>query len=116
MKGLWAGGEACFAGACYQLPPARTGPRPAQRPHPPLWVTGNSAVAIDRAACLGDGWHAIDLTPDELAPCVHHLRASLAVHGPPADVVTVSLRKGGLVGGAAARPLYGDRDAIRRGL
>ena len=31
-------------------------PRPAQRPHPPLWVGGNSRQAMRRAVELADGW------------------------------------------------------------
>lgn len=31
-------------------------PPPAQRPHPPIWIGGNSAAARRRAARIGDGW------------------------------------------------------------
>jgi probable F420-dependent oxidoreductase len=31
-------------------------PRPLQKPHPPVWVGGNSQRAIRRAVELGDGW------------------------------------------------------------
>jgi probable F420-dependent oxidoreductase len=31
-------------------------PRPAQKPHPPIWVGGNSQRAIRRAVEQGDGW------------------------------------------------------------
>ena len=31
-------------------------PRPAQQPHPPIWIGGNSTRAIRRAVELGDGW------------------------------------------------------------
>ena len=31
-------------------------PRPVQRPHPKIWVGGNSRRAIRRAVELGDGW------------------------------------------------------------
>jgi probable F420-dependent oxidoreductase len=31
-------------------------PRPLQRPHPPIWVGGNSKQAIRRAVERGDGW------------------------------------------------------------
>jgi probable F420-dependent oxidoreductase len=31
-------------------------PRPSQRPHPPIWVGGNSRAAIRRAVEHGDGW------------------------------------------------------------
>jgi probable F420-dependent oxidoreductase len=117
-KALWSGGEARFAGQTYQLPRVRTGPQPAQRPHPPLWIAGNSHAAIDRAARLGDGWHAIDLTPVELRPMVELLRERVTAHGRPPNAVTVSLRKGVLVraGASDSRPLYGDPDAIRRDL
>jgi probable F420-dependent oxidoreductase len=118
-KALWSGAEARFDGETYHMPLVRTGPTPAQRPHPPLWIAGNSRAAIERAARTGDGWHAIDLTPSELAPLVVHLRERLAAHSRPADAVTVSLRKGVLVRNQTPtepRPLYGDRDAIRRDL
>lgn len=118
-KAIWSGDEAQFDGRHYQLRPVRSGPRPAQRPHPPLWIAGNSHAAIERAARLGDGWHAIDLSPEELAPLVALLRARVAAHGRKPGAVTVSLRKGVLVRDAppaAPRPLYGDRAAIQRDL
>jgi probable F420-dependent oxidoreductase len=117
LKALWAGGEARFTGRHYRLPPVRTGPPPAQRPHPPLWIAGNSPRALERAARLGDGWHAIDLSPAELAPQVRALRARVAAHGRAPGAVCVSLRKGVLVrDGAGERPLYGDRASIQHDL
>jgi alkanesulfonate monooxygenase SsuD/methylene tetrahydromethanopterin reductase-like flavin-dependent oxidoreductase (luciferase family) len=81
-KALWAGGEARFDGETYRLPPVRTGPRPKQSPHPPLWISGNSKRGIERAARIGDGWHGIDLSPDELArsPRSEGARGREAVH------------------------------------
>ena len=32
------------------------GPRPVQRPRPPIWVGGSSPRAVTRAALLGEGW------------------------------------------------------------
>jgi len=117
MNALWSGREARFDGRHYRLPPVRTGPPPAQHPRPPLWIAGNSPRALDRAARLGDGWHAIDLAPDELGPLVEALRARVSAAGRPAGAVAVTLRKGVLVRkDASGRPLYGDRDAIRRDL
>jgi probable F420-dependent oxidoreductase len=113
-KALWAGGEAHFDGETYRLPPVRTGPTPAQRPHPPLWIAGNSARGIARAARIGDGWHGIDLAPDELRPLAAAVRAAALAQGRTA--FTVSIRKGVLPGGPTGHALYGDRDAIRRDL
>jgi probable F420-dependent oxidoreductase len=115
LKALWRG-AAAHDGPVYRLPPVRTGPPPAQQPHPPLWIAGNSPAAMDRAARLGDGWHAIDLSPADLTLLAAGLRARLAARGRPADAVTISLRKGVLPGGPPGRPLYGDRAAIGRDL
>jgi len=113
-KALWAGDTARFEGETYELPPVRTGPRPHQVPHPPLWIAGNSARAIDRAARIGDGWHAIDFSPDELRPQATKARAAAAAYGK--RDFTISLRKGVLPGAPSDHPLYGDRDKIRRDL
>ncbi|MFZ3234217.1 MAG: TIGR03619 family F420-dependent LLM class oxidoreductase [Stellaceae bacterium] len=34
-------------------------PKPAQKPHPPIWVGGESGPALRRAARLGDAWYPI---------------------------------------------------------
>ena len=31
-------------------------PRPARRPHPPIWIGGNSLAAMRRAVAFGQGW------------------------------------------------------------
>jgi alkanesulfonate monooxygenase SsuD/methylene tetrahydromethanopterin reductase-like flavin-dependent oxidoreductase (luciferase family) len=93
----------------------RSGPRPAQTPLP-VWVAGNSAAARARAVRIGEGWHAIDLSPAELAPLVDDLRRRAAAAGKPPGSIVVSLRKGILVldrAPDAAHPLYGTPDAIR---
>jgi probable F420-dependent oxidoreductase len=38
-------------------------PAPVQRPRPPIWIGGNSAVAKRRAAELGDGWIPMPANP-----------------------------------------------------
>lgn len=45
-------------------------PRPAQRPHPPIWVGGNSRRAIRRAVELGDGWVPMP-SPAKAARALH---------------------------------------------
>jgi probable F420-dependent oxidoreductase len=92
-RALWAGGVATYDGAAYRLPPVRTGPRPAQRPHPPIWIAGNSPAALTRAARLGDGWHGIDLTPVELTAHVGRLREACESRGRDPGSVRVTLRR-----------------------
>jgi probable F420-dependent oxidoreductase len=56
MKLAWAGDDVRFEGRGYRAAGNSMGFRPVQRPHPPLWIGGNSRTAIRRAVELGDGW------------------------------------------------------------
>ena len=56
MKAAWTGDEVSFEGRHFKAVGQVGMPRPVQRPHPPLWIGGNSAVARDRAARLAQGW------------------------------------------------------------
>ncbi len=91
-RALWTGGIATHDGSDYHLPPVRTGPRPVQRPHPPIWIAGNSEAALERAARHADGWHGIDLAPAELAARVTRLRARCDAHGRDPGTVRITMR------------------------
>jgi probable F420-dependent oxidoreductase len=75
LKRLWTKDIAEFSGRFYELAPCIQKPHPVQRPHPPILVGGTSAPAIRRAARLGDGWVAINLTVAEVSEKLTSLRA-----------------------------------------
>ena len=114
---LWRDDVAEFDGKHYRLPPVRTGPKPVQRPWPPIWIGGNSDAAVARALALGDGLHLIDVSPEEAAERVAALRDAEARAGRAGPPLAVSVRKGILVR-AEDRPddraLYGTPAKIRR--
>jgi len=56
MKCAWTGASVSFEGRHFRAEEVRALPRPVQRPHPPLWIGGNSKRAIRRAVEHGDGW------------------------------------------------------------
>jgi probable F420-dependent oxidoreductase len=95
---LWRDDVASFAGAYYDLPPVRSGPKPVQRPWPPIWVGGNSAAALTRAVALGDGLHLIDLSPEEIAPIGAQFAARLHAAQRERSTLTLSLRSSVTVG------------------
>ena len=67
-----------FAGATFS-------PRPKQRPHPPIWVGGApgalSDAALRRCAELGDAWHPLGLSLDDLEKGLATLRGLAARAG-----------------------------------
>lgn len=54
---LWTKDPVGFAGEFYRVPESYVGPKPVQRPHPPIYVAGFGDYAIERAAKLGSGWN-----------------------------------------------------------
>jgi probable F420-dependent oxidoreductase len=42
-------------------------PGPVQRPHPPIWIGGNSRTAVRRAVARGDGWAPFPAPPSVAA-------------------------------------------------
>jgi len=60
MKVIWTQKSPSFSGKFFQFKDAHFSPKIVQRPHPPIWIGGESPRAIRRAAELGDGWFPID--------------------------------------------------------
>jgi probable F420-dependent oxidoreductase len=56
MKAAWTQDEVVREVRGVPAPGVVPRPRPVQRPHPPIWVGGNSERAMRRAAELCDGW------------------------------------------------------------
>ena len=63
MKRIWAGGSIELTGRDFRASGITTLPVPAQRPHPPIWIGGNSKRAIRRAVEHGDGWLPFPTAP-----------------------------------------------------
>ncbi len=66
MKLAWTGEAFDFEGSGYSARGNRVRPVPAQTPHPPLCIGGNSRRAIRRAVELADGWNPF-FTPAALS-------------------------------------------------
>ncbi|MBW2231987.1 MAG: LLM class F420-dependent oxidoreductase [Deltaproteobacteria bacterium] len=56
IRKAWTEDGVEFVGRGFSARGNSMRPRPLQRPHPPLWVGGNSKQAIRRAVERGDGW------------------------------------------------------------
>jgi len=73
FKELWTSDNPTFDGKYYSFSELEFLPKPVQKPHIPIWVGGQSRLAMRRAAQLGNGWHpvgtipAAPLEPEDLA-------------------------------------------------
>ncbi|MCX4552883.1 TIGR03619 family F420-dependent LLM class oxidoreductase [Streptomyces sp. NBC_01387] len=57
IRAAWSEDPTTFRGEYVSYEGVRTAPAPATAPRLPVWVGGNSATALGRAARLGEGWH-----------------------------------------------------------
>ena len=90
-RALWRG-EDRFSGRFTRLEGMGVRPGPARPGGPPVWVGGNSAAGIARAARLGDAWHTTVSDPDRLRERLALLDAALAREGRERPGFTVSVR------------------------
>lgn len=91
-KTLWTQEPATFHGRYYQFEQAYFGPKPVQKPYPPILIAGHSPAALRRAARLGNGWHPFALTPEELAPLVAQFHRAVQEAGRSLEEFEVSLK------------------------
>ncbi len=73
-KRLWTEPEVSYDGEFFRFDAVAFEPKPVQQPWPPILVGGESAAALRRAACLGDGWIGMGHTFDTAAGQIARLR------------------------------------------
>lgn len=56
LKRAWTGEPLTVSGRGFSARDVIVRPTPAQRPHPPLWIGGNSSAAMRRAVRCAQGW------------------------------------------------------------
>ena len=74
---LWTSNEPRFAGKYVNFADVLFEPKPVQKPHPPIWVGGESGPALRRTARLGDGWYPIGTNPQHRLDSMKRLAAAV---------------------------------------
>jgi len=67
MKELWTKEEAEYHGKYYDFPAVRSFPKPAQKPHPPVFLGGAAKNVFKRVVEWGDGWLPARVTVKDIA-------------------------------------------------
>jgi probable F420-dependent oxidoreductase len=120
IKTAWAADQPEFAGRYFTFGGATFAPRPAQKPHPPIWAGGApgalSAPAMRRAAEQCDAWHPLALSWADLEKGIATVRELARRAGRPDGAVRVAPRNmlalGARDGGAARPPYSGSPDEV----
>ena len=123
-KELWTSDDPSFQGKYVSFDDISFLPKPVQKPHPPIWVGGESRPALRRTAELADGWYPLGSnptypmgTPEQLGAGLARLASYARSFGrDPAEIEIIyrthqfELKKNG--GGSGALPFVGNADQI----
>jgi probable F420-dependent oxidoreductase len=91
MRAVWTEDNPRINGEFVQLDrDINPNPRPLQKPHPPIWIGGESKAAVRRAARLGDGWHIALLTERQTLPLLDELHRELEALGRDPGEIEIS--------------------------
>lgn len=91
VKELWTREPAEYHGKYVNFERSYCRPKPLQKPHPPIYVGGNSNATVKRVIRHGAGWIANPFPPDVLAQRIAQMRDGaghdlpLAMFGAPLD-------------------------------
>jgi probable F420-dependent oxidoreductase len=76
MKALWTQDEAAFHGEMVRFDPVWCYPKPAQRPHPPILLGGETDHTLRRVVSFCDGWFPRARADFDAQTAVDRLRAA----------------------------------------
>lgn len=86
---IWSVNEAEYHGKYVDFEPIFQWPKPMQRPHPPIYIGGTSAIAARRAASLSAGWMPTSVGDPQEVPAQLRLFAEYGGSGLPVTVTMV---------------------------
>jgi len=72
-KKLWTQEIIQHHGEFYQFNEVMFEPKPIQKPHPPIYIGGESEAALRRAVLHGNGWYGVSHSYDSVKPIIKQL-------------------------------------------
>ena len=91
MKQLWTQGEAEYHGEFIDFPPVVCLPKPAQKPHPPVYLGGMAKNVFRRVVAWGDGWMPNRVSPEQVAQGRKELNRLANQAGRDPDSIKISV-------------------------
>lgn len=91
MQEVWSADSPRFDGRYVQIDKdLHFAPRPVQKPHPPIWVGGESTPALKRVVEFGAGWHIGPVDIEDVRPRFDELRGLMEAAGRKYDELEIT--------------------------
>ena len=86
---VWGADPVSHTGRDLRIAPSLMGPKPVQRPGPPILLAAYTPDGLDRVARRADGWNPAGLPVEMLSPLWATVRDRAADHGRDPDALTL---------------------------
>lgn len=74
LKAIWTTDPVEFNGRYYRVPRSIIGPKPVQKPHPPIYLAAYVPAALSRVARLANGWNPAGIPVQGMAQMIGQMR------------------------------------------
>jgi probable F420-dependent oxidoreductase len=75
LRVLWKGDDVSYSGEIIKFPSVKLGPKPAQKPGPPIWLGAHDPkYALKRVARYADGWCPGGLSVEKARECIPQIK------------------------------------------
>ncbi len=78
FRAVWTQKHVTFNGKYTKIDGLLVDPKPVQKPHPPIWVGGETGPSMRRAARVGDVWYPIGSNKAHMLDTLPRLEAGIA--------------------------------------
>ena len=78
FRAIWTQERPVFHGKYTNIEGLLVDPKPVQKPHPPIWVGGETGPSMRRAARVGDAWYPIGTNSQHMLDTRPRLEAGIA--------------------------------------
>jgi probable F420-dependent oxidoreductase len=81
LKTIWKEDPVEFRGEFFQIPKSYIGPKPVQKPHPPIIFGGYVGKTFERVIDHGTGWNPAGVPPEHLRGMIEGMRSAARAKG-----------------------------------
>jgi probable F420-dependent oxidoreductase len=97
LKTIWSDDPVEFEGEFFRVPRSVIGPKPVQKPHPPLYMAAYAPTALSRVARYANGWNPVGIPPAGAAEMFAGVKTMAAEAGRDPSALELIMRANGEV-------------------
>jgi probable F420-dependent oxidoreductase len=75
LQAIWTTDPVEFEGEFFTIPRSVIGPKPVQKPHPPIYMAAYTPPALERVARYSNGWNPVGIPPAAVGQMFEGIKA-----------------------------------------